>query len=118
MEIRDLNEDERLALVGLVEFVAESNRSITEEEEEEISHLVEAFGAESYRALVDAVDEKFADEAALRTHLSGIERQEARELIYGLTLETALSDADNLQHSEMLDWLRAEWDVSVEIGEA
>lgn len=117
MEIRDLNEDEKLALVGLIEFVAESNASITEEEQEEISHIVDALGTDPYRALVDAVDAKFADEAALKTHLQGIGRQEARELIYGLALETALSDAENLQHSQMLDWLKGEWSVSVEIGE-
>lgn len=117
MEIRDLNEDEQLALVGLIEFVAESNRSITEEEQAEISQLVEAFGAERYRSLVDAVDARFADEEALKSHLREVGRGEARELIYGLALETALSDAEGLQHSQMLDWLRGEWNVSVEIGE-
>ncbi len=116
MEIRDLNEDEQLALMGLIEFVAESNARISEEEQEELSHLVEAFGAKKYRALVDAVDEKFGNEEALRAHLGTIERQEARDLIYGLALETALADAENLSHSEMLDWLRGEWNVSVEIG--
>ena len=118
MEIRDLNEDEQLALVGLIEFIAESNATISEEEEEEISGLVAEFGAEKYRSLVDAVDEKFGNEEALRAFLTGIERQEARDLIYGLGLETALSDAENLAHSDMLDWLRAEWNVSVEIGSA
>jgi len=118
VEIGELNDDEQLALVGLIEFVAESNASISDEEQDEISHLVKAFGAEKYRGLVDAVDTRFADEAALRTHLQGVHRQDARELIYGLTLETALSDPENLQHSEMLDWLRGEWNVSVEIGES
>lgn len=116
MEIRDLNEDEQLALMGLIEFVAESNATISEEEQEELEQLVEAFGAEKYRALVDAVDEKFANEEALRAFLGTIRRQEARDLIYGLTLETALSDAENLNHSDMLDWLKTEWNVSVEIS--
>ena len=116
MEIRDLNEDEQLALMGLIEFVAESNATIREEEQEELQHLVDAFGAEKYRALVDAVDEKFANEEALREFLQTIQRQEARDLIYGLTLETALSDAENLNHSDMLDWLKTEWNVSVEIS--
>lgn len=118
MEIRDLNEDEQFALVGLIEFVAESNASVTEEEQEEISHLVEAFGADKYRQLVDAVDQKFGNETELKSHLSGITRDDARELIYGLALETALSDAENLQHSQMLDWLKAEWNVKVEIAES
>lgn len=118
MEIRELNEDEQLALVGLIEFVAESNANVTEEEQAEIEHLVEAFGAEKYRALVDAVDQKFGDEAALKAHLSTISRGAAKELIYGLALETALSDAENLQHSQMLDWLKTEWNVTVEIGDA
>ncbi len=116
MEIRDLNDEEQLALMGLIEFVAESNATISEEEQEEIAHLVEAFGADEYRALVEAVDEKLPNEEALRAHLQTIERQDARDLIYGLGLETALSDAENLGHSDMLDWLRGEWGVSVEIS--
>ncbi len=116
MEIRDLNEDEQLALMGLIEFVAESNATISEEEQRELEHLVEAFGIEKYRALVDAVDKRFANEEALRSHLSTIQSQEARDLIYGLALETALSDAENLAHSDMLHWLAAQWDVNVEIS--
>lgn len=118
MEIRDLNDEEQLALVGLIEFVAESNFSITDEEQDEIAGLVEEIGEEKYRGLVDAVDQKFADEAALKEHLQSIGRPEARELIFGFVLETALSDPENLKHSQMLDWLRAQWDVSVEIGSA
>ncbi len=116
MEIADLNEDERLALVALIELVAESNRTITEEEQKEISALADAFGADAYRSLVDAVDERFPDEEALRRHLGGIERQAARDLIYGQALEVALSDAEGLPHSRVLDWLRGAWNVSVEIG--
>jgi len=115
VEIRDLNDDERLALVGLIEFVAESNRSISEEEQKEIADLAGAFGPAEYRALVDEVDRRFADEAALRAHLRRVGRQEARELIYGLALETALSDPEGLQNPAMLDWLRGEWNVAVQI---
>jgi hypothetical protein len=115
VEIGDLTPDEQLALVALIEFVAESNANVTDEEVEEISHLVEAVGERRYRDLVDEVDDRFDDEDDLRDFLSGITRQEARDLIFGVTLETALSDADNLKHSEILDWLREEWEVSVEI---
>lgn len=116
MEIEDLKRDEQVALVGLIEFVAESNATVTEEEVEEISEVVDAFGPEKYRELADDVDERFADEDSLKAHLRQVERSEARELIYGVVLEMALSDADNLRHSQMLDWLREEWNVSVEIS--
>lgn len=116
MEIAELTDDEQLALVGLIEFVGESNANITDEEQDEISGLVGALGTERYRGLVEAVDRKFADEKALKSHLQTITRPEARELIFGLVLETTLSDPENLKNSQMIDWLRGTWNVSVEIG--
>lgn len=116
MEIVDLKRDEQMALVGLMEFVAESNATVTDEEVQEISQVVDAIGPDKYRQLAEAVDERFANEESLKTHLLGVDRPEARDLIYGIALEMALSDAENLRHSEMLDWLREQWNISVEIG--
>ena len=118
MEIVDLKRDEQIALVGLIEFVAESNATVTDEEVQEISQIVDALGPDKYRQLAEAADERFANEASLKEHLLGVDRPEARELMYGIALDMALSDTENLRHSEMLDWLREQWDVSVKIAPA
>jgi hypothetical protein len=113
MELGDLNKDEQVALAGLLEFVVLASGHVTEDEEHEIDAIVSALGENSYRAAVEAVDKSFSDEAALRIFLQTIERQEARELIYGSVLEAAMMDSVEGRESPLLDWLAGEWKVEV-----
>lgn len=113
MEIKDLDRDERTALVALVELIGESNPEVTEEESARIAAIVEALGAEAYRRIAAEVDERFADERVLRDFLTGIRRQEARELVYGAALEVAMGDTIRAGESALLDWLAREWGIEV-----
>ena len=118
MELRDLDHDERLALLGLVQFIGESNRDVTDEESATIAQIVAALGAEQYRAIAAEADERFADEDALRAFVRGIGRPEARELIYGAVLEVAMGDTIQQSESALLDWLAREWRVQVRFDPA
>lgn len=113
MEIRDLDHAEQLALLGLVQFIGESNRDVTDEESEAIAGVVAALGSDRYREIAAEADERFADEDTLREFLTSITRQEARDLIYGVTLEVAMGDTIQTSERELLDWLAAEWGVEV-----
>ncbi len=113
MELRDLDHDEQLALVGLVEFIGESNRDVTEEESAAIAAIVSAIGAKRYRTLADEADLRFVDEDALRAFLSSIGRAEARERIYGTALEVAMGDTIQNSESALLSWLARAWGVQV-----
>ena len=113
MEIADLNKDEQIALAGLLEFVILASGQMTEDETREIDAIIEAIGEDSYQAAVDEVDKRFPDEQALRTFLSTIERQEAREVIYGSVIEAAIKDAVEGRESGLLEWLAEEWKVEV-----
>jgi hypothetical protein len=118
MELRDLNHDERLALVALLAEVVESDSSASEAEANAIDRVVDAFGEDEYRGLVDEVDSRFTDEAGFKAFLTGIDRQEARDLIYGTVLETATADTVNTSESGILDWLAKTWNVRVEIADS
>jgi hypothetical protein len=111
MELSELNQDEQIALAGL------ASGHVTPEEEGEIDAIVEAIGEEKYRAAVDAVDQRFGDEKALRAFLASIERQEARELIYGSLIEAAITDTVEGRESELLEWLAKEWKIEVTYDE-
>jgi len=117
MELRDLNHDEQLALLGLVQFIGESNHEVTDEESESIGEIVQALGAAHYREIADEADERFADEAALRDFLKGAGRPDARELIYGTVLEVALADTMGQGESELLDWLANAWNIEVSVAD-
>ncbi len=114
MELRDLTHDERLALVALLALVLESDRTVTDGEAAEIDRVVDTLGRTEYQALVTEVDRLFPTDAELKAFLPSIVRQEARELIYGTVLDTAVEDAIDVFESDMLDWLARLWKVNVE----
>jgi hypothetical protein len=115
MELRDLSHEERLALVALLEVVLESDRAVSDGEVADIDQVVGELGREEYERLVVEVDQRFPTEDELKAFLPSITRQDARELIYGTVLDTAIEDAVDARESAMLDWLAALWNVRVEV---
>lgn len=114
MELQDLTHDERVALVALVEVVAGSDASVSDDEQDQIAQIAAAFGDEAYRELANEADERFADEEALKTFLGTVQRQEARELIYGTVLAAALPEVIDTHESSLLGWLATAWKVTVQ----
>ena len=114
MELRDLNHDERLALVALMMLVVESDHRVADGEIAAVDQVVETFGPDGYDALVTEVDERFPTEDELREFLPSIVRQDARELIYGSALDTAIEDTVDVWESSLFDWLAKLWNVTVD----
>jgi hypothetical protein len=115
MELHELTHDERLALVRLVELAVGSDAEVSEGEQDQIAQLVAAFGDEAYHDLVDEADERFFDEEALKTFLAGLSRQDARELIFGTVLSSAVPDVIDGRESSLLAWLAGTWSITVEL---
>ena len=115
MELRDLSHEERLALIALLEVVLESDRAVSDGEVADIDRVVGELGRDEYQRLVPEVDRRFPTEDALKAFLPSITRQDARELIYGTVLDTAIEDSVDPRESEFLDWLAALWNVRVEL---
>ncbi len=113
MELADLNKEEQIALAGLLEFVVMASGHVTEDEQAEIDAIVDALGEDKYRAAVEEVDRRFENEEELRAFLSKIERQDAREVIYGTVMEAAMTDTVEGRESALLDWLAGEWKIEV-----
>lgn len=117
MELQDLTHDERIGLVALIEAVAGSDNEVSDDEEAHIAEVADAFGDEAYRDLATEADERFPDEASLKTFLGTLARQDARELIYGTVLATALPDVIDRHESSLLGWLATAWKVTVQFEE-
>jgi uncharacterized tellurite resistance protein B-like protein len=113
MELADLNKDEQLALTGLLEYVVLASGHVTQDEQAEIDTIVDAIGEDNYRVAVEEVDRRFPDEATLKNFLTGVTRQEAREVIYGTLIEAAMADTVEGRESDLLTWLAATWQVEV-----
>ena len=117
MELGDLNQDERTALVGLMKLVVMSDEEVSEDELEHIEVLVSAFGEEGYQRTLDAFEKRFQDEESFKKFLKTIGRQDARDLIFGTVLEGAGEGALDNAETGLLDWLAQTWNVKIEIEE-
>jgi hypothetical protein len=117
MEITDLTEDERLALVAVARRVAEADTYVTDPEAQQLRAIIKALGEKAYRDACDVVDRRFEDAEQLKTFLRGIERQAARELIYSTGLALSLSDSGDRNEKEILEWLSHNWRVKMRIAE-
>jgi hypothetical protein len=117
MELEDLNQDERTALVGLMKLTVMSDGNVSEEELEYVEDLVDAFGEGAYESTLDAFEKRFSDADGFKKFLTGIARQDARELIFGTVLEAAGSEAIEGAEAELLDWLAKAWDIKIEIDD-
>src|SRR5262249_51550029 len=78
--------------------------------------VVAELGQDEYQRLVAEVDRRFPTEDELKAFLPSITRQEARDLIYGTVLDTAIEDSVHPRESEVLDWLAALLNVRVAPG--
>jgi hypothetical protein len=111
MELTDLNAEERLALVALVRTAALADHAVSEQEEEALADLVDAFGEDAYREAFEAADNRFGNQVELESFLRSISRQEARELIYGTVLDLTMADAITGAELPLLRWLAGAWNV-------
>ena len=115
MELSDLTSEERIALVALLEVVVTSDAAASDDELRQLQRVVEAVGEQAYAEAADQAAERFHDEAELKAFLPSITRQDARELIYGAVLETALPDAMRAHEAALLTWLAKAWGVTVSV---
>jgi len=113
MELHELNEDERIALVALLEMVVASDGDVTHDELAQIKHVIHDLGEDKYRAAVAEADRRFPADDAARAFLLTIERQEARELIYETALEAAMANSIGPKESELLTWLAERWKLPI-----
>ena len=116
MELTELSDDQQVTLVGLIEALAVSERTVATEEEEEINSIAEALGDETYRLLLDEAERRFPDEPRLRAALKAIADQDARELIYEKAIDTvAMEQPVGRARSALLDWLAKAWNIQVDV---
>ena len=117
MELSDLNQDERTALVGLLKLIVMSDGEVSEDELEHVETLVAAFGEDGYQRTLDAFEKRFQDEESFKKFLKTIGRQEARDLIFGTVLESAGEGVLDSAETGLIDWLAQTWNVKIEIAE-
>ncbi len=118
MTLKELSHDEQLALVALTEVAIISDRTITDNEIEQVEVIADELGEETFHLLADEAEQRFPDRATLKTFLKTITNPEARELIVGTVLAETLADTLPHEQAVFMDWLAGEWDVPVKVEPA
>ncbi|OGU13260.1 MAG: hypothetical protein A2X61_03720 [Ignavibacteria bacterium GWB2_35_12] len=116
MEINQFTKDEKLALVGLIEHLLMADNVVSYEETEALRNVVSELGEHDYRSLIHDYKSIIENIDSFKQFLMNIERQEAREVIYGTLFEIAEADFFDENESELLDWLAKEWDLDISIN--
>ena len=111
MDVRDLDPDEQLVLVGLVKAVVHADQFVSVQESERIAELADALGPELWNRRVNEARERLATADDLFQLAKGITRAEARVAIHGILCEVAATDRIDDQEAQILDWLAEVWQL-------
>jgi hypothetical protein len=109
LELKDLTAEERIALAALLERAVAADRDVTDLEASQVHRLINAVGSKAYEAAAAEADRRFEKEDDLWAFLAGIQRQEAREVIYEAVLEAVLADMPRPQENALLERLSRQW---------
>jgi hypothetical protein len=116
MTLSELTHNQLLALVALIETVAESGDAVTDAEQDGIDTIVDELGEQTYRDLIEEADDRFGNEDDLKAFLEDITDRHARELIYGTVLDEAMAEPTaHGRTGELLRWLAQAWNIAVEV---
>jgi hypothetical protein len=107
--LKDLSEEEQLALAALLRLLVRLDGQFSEAEQEALEEIALDFGEKRFWKVMDDAASKAPDEDGVRRAARAVTRRAACELIYGLLLTVAQSDVIQGRESSLLEWLKTEW---------
>ena len=109
MKLSDLDQDERLALVGLIKGLLLADLNVTDDEAKLLPVLADEMGQAAFHEAFVQVPQRFADEDTFKKFLQATGRPEARALIYETLSKLAAVDGVSPGEGSQLKWLEAAW---------
>jgi len=106
LKLKDLDDDEALALGGLIRVLIRLDGSFSEEEEEHMDAVAAEVGdRETLWSIISRSAQELADDDAIRRKAAMVDRPEARELIRYVLESVAIADTITITEQKLLDWL-------------
>jgi hypothetical protein len=111
MTLDQMNEEERLALAGLLRMMVGLDGAFTPDESAALKDVAVELGEGPFWKLLESFDgRKHGDVRALARQVT---RKEVQELIYGLLYGVAITQTITSRENELLEWLASTWQVEV-----
>jgi hypothetical protein len=117
MTLDDLSQPEQVVLLALVGLMARMDGSVSQEEMELLEQIADEIGETRFEAARDAAA-ALADGAAILQAAKGVERLEAREVIFELVYGVDVRDTIAESEARMLNELAALWGLPQRVGES
>jgi len=111
MNLTDLNEDERLALIGLVAQMVSADGEMSEEEMAELGHLGAEMGQSAFAAAFEAQKSQFSSLDDAIDFAATIENPEAREMIHTCLVDMAQSDGLVEEEASLIRRVAMMWGI-------
>lgn len=109
----DLNDDEQLAFGALLRAMVSMDGKYSDEEKAVFKVLAEDLGSEVFWAMLDRAAQEVTDPAQILELAKGVERAEARELLFYGINATAQAGEVAKPEAALLAELRAMWGLEV-----
>jgi hypothetical protein len=113
MDLAQLDEDERLALVGLSKLVVRADHELSAEERVILQQMRGEVGAEAWVSAVEQATQRFRTRHDVMLHVQKVQRAPARKAIY-LALQKLASEDELIPEEEkILNWLAKTWSLQL-----
>jgi hypothetical protein len=117
MTLDDLSQPEQVVMLALVGLMARMDGSVSQDELELLEQIADELGDERFEAARDAAA-ALADGDAILRAAAGVERVEAREVIFELVYGIAIRDTIAQSEAALLNELAAAWGLPQRVGES
>lgn len=117
MTLDDLSQPEQVVLLALVGLMARMDGSVSQDELELLEQIADEIGEQRFEAARDAAA-ALPDAAAILRAAAGVERQEAREVVFELVYGIAVRDTIADSEAALLNELAVLWQLPQRIGAA
>lgn len=109
MRVKDLNAEERLALVALVDQVVHADGRLSDEEQDVVAFLSGEMGEDAWAVAHDRAAAGLQTREALLDLVDAVRRPDARSLILAMTAMVADADGRAEEEEALLEEVHARW---------
>jgi uncharacterized tellurite resistance protein B-like protein len=117
MTLDDLSQPERVVLLALVGLMARMDGSVSLEELQVLEQIADEIGAERFEAARDEAA-ALSDGASILRAAAGVDRQEAREVVFELVYGMAVQGTIDESETALLNELAKLWQLPQRVGAA
>jgi len=112
MDLHELDDNERLVLIGLVKLIVHADQVVSAEEKAVLARLQQGLGPEVWNAEVRRASQQLPTISDLEQAARAVHRDEAQQLIHATLRELAGSDELIDAEEHVLRWIDQTWGVT------